>query len=125
MRKIKLLNVDGEFTTKEVVVNEKAVSIHIPAIIAGESKILEYSKIAKKNGYEIWGTNTEEHARYSELKSKYEALHTAFSDLQKICKHKNTLTTYDSYTGNYDKSLDSYWIEYKCYDCGKYWETPQ
>jgi len=125
MRKIKLLNVDGEFTTREIVVNEKAVSIHIPAIIAGESKILEYSKIAEKEGYEIWGTNTEERARYSELKFQYEALHNAFSNLQKVCKHKNTLTTYDSDTGNYDRSQDKYWIEYKCYDCGKYWETPQ
>lgn len=46
-------------------------------------------------------------------------------DLQKQCNHVNVDETYKGNSGNYDPSADSYWIEYKCSDCGKFWREDQ
>ena len=41
------------------------------------------------------------------------------------CKHPNLEKTHKSNTGNYDPSADSYWIEFKCPDCNKFWMEDQ
>lgn len=46
-------------------------------------------------------------------------------ELQVLCTHPNVSKTYKGNTGNYDPSADSYWIDWKCPDCDKYWMTDQ
>jgi hypothetical protein len=46
-------------------------------------------------------------------------------ELQAVCAHPNADKNYRGSTGNYDPSADSYWIEYRCPDCGKFWMTDQ
>ena len=46
-------------------------------------------------------------------------------ELQDICRHPTANKKYESNTGNYDPSADSYWIENRCPDCGKFWVTEQ
>lgn len=45
--------------------------------------------------------------------------------LQYHCKHESVKKEYKADTGNWSKSDDSYWIEFKCPDCGKYWTVDQ
>jgi hypothetical protein len=45
----------------------------------------------------------------------------ALKTLQDNCSHPNATKVYNSNTGNYDPSCDSYWEEYTCPDCNKYW----
>ena len=45
--------------------------------------------------------------------------------LQLICTHLNVEKKYDSNTGNYDPSADSYWIDFFCPDCRKRWRVDQ
>lgn len=49
----------------------------------------------------------------------------AEKDLQEICNHPNVDKKYKGNSGNYDPSADSYWIEYRCPDCGKFWIEDQ
>lgn len=42
-------------------------------------------------------------------------------DLKNICLHPAASKKYRGNSGNYDPSADSYWVEYKCPDCGKFW----
>jgi hypothetical protein len=50
----------------------------------------------------------------------------ALSELQKECNHSGDLTyKFNGSSGNYDRSQDSYWIEWKCNDCGERWNTTQ
>jgi hypothetical protein len=55
------------------------------------------------------------------LREKEALICASIKSLQDKCKHPNVSKTYKSDTGNYDKSQDSYWIEFKCPDCEKYW----
>lgn len=43
--------------------------------------------------------------------------------LQTMCKHPEVVKKSCSDTGNYDKTADSYWDEFKCPDCGKWWSV--
>lgn len=45
--------------------------------------------------------------------------------LQSTCLHPNADKKYCANTGNYDPTADSYWIEYRCPDCGKFWQEDQ
>lgn len=45
--------------------------------------------------------------------------------LQRECEHPNVEKKYGSDTGNYDPSADSYWIDWRCPDCSKFWTTDQ
>jgi hypothetical protein len=45
--------------------------------------------------------------------------------LRNECGHPNVTKKYGSNTGNYDPSSDSYWIDWHCPDCGKFWTTDQ
>ncbi len=58
----------------------------------------------------------------AKIKKAYEAL----SELRKECNHSGDLVyKLDGNTGNWDKSEDSYWINWICNDCGKRWTTSQ
>jgi hypothetical protein len=46
-------------------------------------------------------------------------------DLRDICPHPDASKKYCGSTGNWDRSDDCYWIEWKCPDCGKKWMTDQ
>jgi hypothetical protein len=50
---------------------------------------------------------------------------TAENELQQICQHPNVEKKYRGDTGNYDRTADSYWIDFKCPDCGKKWWESQ
>lgn len=50
---------------------------------------------------------------------------TAERDLQAACSHVNVSKKYCADTGNWDRYDDSYWIEYRCPDCGKFWSVDQ
>ncbi len=63
--------------------------------------------------------------RYARLAAKLEKVYADIASLQKECTHPNVKKEYKSNTGNYDPSCDSYWIDYRCPDCNKYWNTPQ
>lgn len=45
--------------------------------------------------------------------------------LQDECTHPNIDKQYKGSTGNWSKSDDSFWIEFKCLDCGKRWTENQ
>jgi hypothetical protein len=45
--------------------------------------------------------------------------------LQEKCPHTNVTKKYNGSTGNWDRSQDSYWIEYSCPDCKKFWTVEQ
>lgn len=45
--------------------------------------------------------------------------------LKKLCSHPNADKKYCGSTGNYDRTMDCYWIEFKCPDCGKRWQRDQ
>lgn len=49
----------------------------------------------------------------------------AEKELRSLCKHPNASKKYCGDTGNWDRSQDSYWIEYKCPDCNKFWTVDQ
>jgi hypothetical protein len=42
-----------------------------------------------------------------------------------VCQHVNVIKTPKSNTGNWDRSDDKYWNEYKCSDCNKFWIEDQ
>lgn len=50
---------------------------------------------------------------------------TAERELQSQCQHPSASKKYCGDTGNWDRSQDSYWIEYRCPDCGKFWSVDQ
>lgn len=46
-------------------------------------------------------------------------------ELQAICSHPSATKKSRGSSGNYDPSADSYWIEFKCPDCNKFWMEDQ
>lgn len=45
--------------------------------------------------------------------------------LQSKCRHHHAVAEYKSDTGNWSKSDDRYWINFRCYDCGHVWSEDQ
>ncbi len=45
--------------------------------------------------------------------------------LHDVCPHLDASKKHCGSTGNWDRSDDCYWIEYKCPDCGKFWSVDQ
>lgn len=70
---------------------------------------------------------TQEEIRNTFLKidRQEERLAERLIKLQEICKHPDAVKKYDSNSGNYDPSADSYWIDFKCPDCSKWWREDQ
>src|SRR6516165_11138876 len=44
---------------------------------------------------------------------------------ENFCNHPELVGEYKANTGNWDRSDDSYWVEYKCPNCDKYWTEDQ
>jgi hypothetical protein len=44
-------------------------------------------------------------------------------ELQQVCPHESVAKKYRGNTGSWDG--DSYWIEFTCQDCGKFWIEDQ
>ena len=63
--------------------------------------------------------------QYLTIKNKIDRLSEQLDELQEQCQHPNVEKTYKGNTGNYDPSADSYWIDWFCPDCKKYWMTDQ
>lgn len=56
---------------------------------------------------------------------KRDKLFESIQLLQSICPHPTPTKRYRGDTGNYDKSEDTYWIEWHCPDCEKHWTSSQ
>lgn len=54
-----------------------------------------------------------------------EKWYKAEKELQTLCTHPNASKKYCADTGNWDRNSDTYWIEYRCPDCGKFWSVDQ
>lgn len=52
-------------------------------------------------------------------------LQNAKKFIQDNCPHENLVGTYKSDTGNWDRSNDSYWINFHCNICDKFWTEDQ
>ena len=59
--------------------------------------------------------------RYTRLKAKADKIQQAILALQTECTHPNVSRVAKSNSGGYDPSNDSYWYEFKCPDCQKFW----
>ena len=70
-------------------------------------------------------TSEEIKHKYNTIQKKLEKWYLKEKELQTICPHTNSTKKYESNTGNYDPSADSYWIRYHCPDCNKHWQTDQ
>lgn len=61
----------------------------------------------------------------SKIEGKITELNLKLIELQGSCKHPRVLKTYKGDTGNWSKSDDCYWIEFRCPDCGEQWTENQ
>lgn len=59
------------------------------------------------------------------IQNKIISLREQLEELQNLCKHPDVTKKYGGDSGNYDPSQDSYWIDWRCPDCGKFWTTDQ
>lgn len=59
------------------------------------------------------------------LKEQLAHVTKQIEELNSTCTHPDVDKKYRGDTGNYDPSANSYWIEYKCPDCGKFWTETQ
>lgn len=56
-----------------------------------------------------------------DIETRIETLKNGLKTLQNYCHHPYVIKTSKSDTGNWCKTDDSYWTEFKCPDCGKFW----
>jgi hypothetical protein len=63
--------------------------------------------------------------KHINITGKITTLQEQIKQLQELCQHTNVEKKYKANTGNYDPSADSYWIDWRCPDCGKRWITDQ
>lgn len=59
------------------------------------------------------------------LIAKRDLINLTLNALQENCLHENVKYKYRATVGNYDSSVDYYWIDWNCDDCGKSWQSPQ
>lgn len=64
-------------------------------------------------------------AKKQELDIKQVKLFKELLVLQDTCPHQDLTYKYEGSSGNWDRSDDIYWIDWKCQDCGKAWSTSQ
>jgi len=60
-------------------------------------------------------------AEYDEVQKSLAKQHVKLKVLQEECPHEDLYGKYESNTGNWCSSDDSYWLHLKCNDCGKIW----
>ncbi len=70
-------------------------------------------------------TQDEIRKKWESIDKREDKLAKELAKLQEQCQHPNLISKYDSNTGNYDPSADSYWIDYTCPDCRKRWRKDQ
>lgn len=70
-------------------------------------------------------TQEEIRKKYESIDRREDKLARELAKLQATCNHPNLEKNYKANTGNYDRSADSYWIEFKCPDCRKRWIQEQ
>ncbi len=59
------------------------------------------------------------------IEQKITKLYNDIKDLQEVCPHDNLQGKFGANTGNYDRSNDSYWVDFVCQDCKKRWSEDQ
>jgi hypothetical protein len=59
--------------------------------------------------------------KYNQIQKKLKSAQSELERLQGTCEHPNAEVKHKGDRGNYDPSMDRYWIEYNCPDCGKFW----
>jgi len=64
-------------------------------------------------------------AKKEVLEQKYKDIVLELLNLSKECPHLDLTYKYDGSSGNWDRSADIYYIDWKCQDCGKSWVTSQ
>jgi hypothetical protein len=64
-------------------------------------------------------------AKYDSIIQQIDLLEEEIFKLQLACEHPRVVKEYKADEGNYDSSVDSYWIDWKCPDCHKWWRTDQ
>lgn len=57
--------------------------------------------------------------KWESIDKREEKLAKELANLQNDCQHPDIVKKHDGYTGNYDPSADSYWIDFFCPDCRK------
>lgn len=63
--------------------------------------------------------------KYNRLQSKICKILLEIEELRALCPHENLTYKLCGSTGHWDRSDDSYWIDWSCQDCGKKWTTDQ
>ncbi len=59
--------------------------------------------------------------KYDQIQKKLKGVQSELDWLRETCKHPSANAKHKGDRGNYDPSMDRYWIEYDCPDCGKFW----
>jgi hypothetical protein len=59
------------------------------------------------------------------LEARMKKLAEDISALQTACPHTGAFRKAKADTGNWDRGHDSYWYEFKCLECGKFWTELQ
>lgn len=64
-------------------------------------------------------------ARHRYLQNMISDANRQLDVLRSNCPHTNHQRTYMADTGNYDRSLDRYWVQCCCPHCGRIWTEDQ
>jgi hypothetical protein len=63
--------------------------------------------------------------RRERLLTKSKKLSNDLLELQESCPHAKVAKVAKADTGNWDRGQDSYWYEFRCPECAKFWTEPQ
>lgn len=61
----------------------------------------------------------------AKVKSDIADLERLLTHIQNNCPHEGLIGEYKGDTGNLDRGDDSYWVEFSCPVCTKYWREDQ
>lgn len=97
---------------------------------------LSYNNLIKVETNEIVGSKDSIEYFFSKKRSKIKdqveeidrqiaLLYTKREELQKKCRHLNSVGVYKGNTGNYCPGDDRYWVEITCFSCFKRWTEDQ
>lgn len=62
--------------------------------------------------------------RVDKIKNKIKSAQAELDDLQEICPHHHLTYEPRGDSGNWD-GRETYWYDWRCYDCGKRWQSDQ
>ena len=63
--------------------------------------------------------------RHEQIVQRLSEAYVDLSTLQEECTHPGLVGTYKADTGNWSRSDDAYWVEFRCPDCSKRWDEDQ